>query len=32
MKLSPMTYGILIGAGGLWAFHKFVKPLAGKQG
>lgn len=24
--------GALVGAGGLWAFHRFVKPVPGKNG
>ena len=25
-------FGVLIGVGGVWAFHKFVKPIPGKNG
>lgn len=24
--------GILVGVGGFWAFHKFVRPVPGKTG
>lgn len=26
----PLFWGIVIGAGGTWAFHKFVRPLPGR--
>lgn len=28
MNKSPLFY-VLVGVGGVWAFHKFVKPLPG---
>lgn len=24
--------GVVVGAGGLWAYHKFIRPLPGKTG
>jgi hypothetical protein len=26
------VWGAIVGIGGLWAFHKFVKPIPGKGG
>ena len=26
------AWGVVVGVAGVWAFHKFVKPIPGKQG
>ena len=26
------VWGVIVGVGGLWAFHKFVRPVPGKNG
>jgi hypothetical protein len=28
----PLFMGILLGVGGVWAYHHFVKPLPGAKG
>lgn len=28
---SRFITGVIVGAGGLWAFHRFVKPVKGKS-
>lgn len=30
MQKSPIFW-VLVGVGGVWAFHKFVKPIPGKK-
>lgn len=27
---ASFFWGVVVGVGGAWAFHKFVKPVAGK--
>lgn len=29
---SSFWWGVVIGVGGTWLFHKFVKPMPGKNG
>ena len=26
------VWGVVVGVAGVWAFHRFVKPIPGKQG
>lgn len=26
------VWGVIVGVGGVWAFHRFVKPIPGKNG
>ncbi len=30
MRAHPFFWGVVLGAGGTWAFHKFVRPLPGR--
>jgi hypothetical protein len=31
MGRHPFFWGVVVGVGGTWAFHRFIKPLPGKS-